>query len=735
MKSCLRNILFGITLLGIYWPNLTLAQDLDDYINSEINRWLQVGELHQRVSSIGIEVEGSGEQGQVFGLHWPAQFHINNGAEMDVAVGKSMWIGTTNYPDRYCQPNRIFDYKVVSVGPKAGNYDLFHEIMPFDFRLIRKFVAPTVLVDKKVASELQFAEEGEHDYAPDQPYDRMIITKMHTSIGITVTRKVMAFSQQYHNNYLIYELKLKNTGIIDRELTTVQDTLEGVVLHFAHRYAPGHEAFSDGFFAYNNPNWGRNTLNHVIWQDPDDPGKSLRGQYSWWGPHSSSADPPNDYGAPNYNDGRLGGVRYVGTVTLHADKSETDKSDDLTQPSGTVWFGSDEYLLGLFNQCNAGYMTRKYEDMTGLDLGIDPDGETPTHYEAYLTTGNVAADAFGSDAGGYGASQGFGPYTLLPGDSVRIVYAEGVSGISRAKSVEVGRNWYLWRSGKGQPTLIDINGEETEDYNTYKNQWVLSGEDSILQTFRRAIENFNSGYNIPQPPPPPDKFIVESGGDRISLKWSANAELDDNFDGYEVYRAMGSASNFFEKIKSFSKSEVANIKDGDLNRFDDMTASRGLDYFYYVVSKDNGSTNIVSPGVPLLSSKYYTMTNVAATLQRPAERTLSKIRVVPNPWHIKARGQQFGKEISAIDRLGFFGLPPECLIKIYSERGDLIKTIKHTSGTGDELWHLQTSSGQTLVSGVYIAYFEIPRDYIDPITKLTVYRKGENIIRKFVVIR
>ena len=42
-----------------------------------------------------------------------------------------------------------------------------------------------------------------------------------------------------------------------------------------------------------------------------------------------------------------------------------------------------------------------------------------------------------------GTSQGigFGPYDLKPGDSVRIVLAEAVSGLSRGMCYKVGQNW------------------------------------------------------------------------------------------------------------------------------------------------------------------------------------------------------------------------------------------------------------------------------------------------------
>jgi hypothetical protein len=127
------------------------------------------------------------------------------------------------------------------------------------------------------------------------------------------------------------------------------------------------------------------------------------------------------------------------------------------------------------------------------------------------------------------------------------------------------------------------------------------------------------------------------------------------------------------------------------------------------------------------------MTNTAAYLRRPAENALSEIRVVPNPYNIMGRDLQF--QSSSPDRLAFYGLPPYCVIKIYTETGDLIQTINHTNGSGDELWNSVTSSNQLVVSGLYIAYFEVTQDTYDIQTGQLLFKKGENIFRKFIIIR
>jgi hypothetical protein len=321
--------------------------------------------------------------------------------------------------------------------------------------------------------------------------------------------------------------------------------------------------------------------------------------------------------------------------------------------------------------------------------------------------GDNFTDAFGNDAGGYAQGQGYGPYDLAPGDSIHIVLAEAVDGLSREQCIDIGKKWF----DNAAPFRLP-NGTTTNDRNQFKNTWVKTGIDSLYRTFRHARQNFGSNYAIPQPPPPPNIFEVKSGGDRISLSWSDNAVSWPGFNGYKIYRAIAKPDTFYTEIFSCDRANV-------VHAFDDVTARRGFDYYYYIVSKDDGSKNDYNPGVPLVSSKFYTMTNEPAYLRRPASDNLADIRVVPNPYDIRSRNLQFGGD--APDRIAFFGLPPQCTIKIYTERGDLIQTLEHTDGSGDELWDSLTSSRQVIVSGLYIVVFETP--------------DGNSTHRKFIVIR
>jgi hypothetical protein len=499
--------------------------------------------------------------------------------------------------------------------------------------------------------------------------------------------------------------------------------------------------------------WGRNTISDVVGTDPSASDFKFRASFAWYGPYSTRTV-SDDWGCPNEQadpsdnipNEILASARYVGCIALHADKSLTDRTDNPYQPVTTIYTGSDDPVYGSsVTQYDEAIMQSKYAYMSS--------GHPVRNHAQEVGTG--FADLWGSDGGGYAPSQGFGPYTLALGDSVHIVVGEAVAGISREKNREVARNWLLWDKALETPTLVRPDGSTTTDHNLYKDEWVWTCKDSLMQTFDRMQAAYRNNFNFPQPPPPPETFNVASGGDRITLTWAQNAESSPNFNGYEVWRSKGIVDQpnaIYEKIFECDKTNL-------VNTYDDKSAQRGVDYYYYVVSKDDGSTNDAHPGTPLVSSKFYTMTNKAAYLRRPAGSLLCQIRVVPNPYVISKQALQFGEQ-TGYDRITFFELPPMCKIHIYTERGDLINTLNHTNGTGDEKWESVTSSRQVIVSGVYIVYIEVTEDVVaqeDKVAKYDIYddnkklmfkkgdvmfrqgeqifHKGESIYRKFAVIR
>ena len=669
-------------------------------VKADDTKWLATGMLHDWFSSGGYEVEVGRRHlvaDQQDGMQWPALFEYQ-----DCKAAKALWIGTTNYNDPVA--GKVYPYKVVHIGPRVFNE--LSEWMPSVFKLYGRHDKSTVYVDGTSGGKLDLLDFVD-EINPDLTADRYLYTEANTLLGITEKRKVYQFGQQYHNNYTVQEYTFVNTGIIDTKGTQINQTLEGVVFFFMHRYSVSKEACVYGLSILpQSAAWGHNEMNDTMWVSDQEGIEKYLSLFVWKGQHSKAGF--DCIGAPDNRtngDGHLTAPHYAGFMVLHADKSAQEHVHDPAQPTTTQFLGSDVNITSGNDPYNEPKMALEYAAMTA-------GHPAKTHADGCIASGQ-AADEYLGTVGGFSHCAGFGPYTIAPGDSVHIVLVEAIAGLGREACYTVGAKWLK----EEQPYDLP-GGGTTTDKNEYKNKWVYTGRDSLILTFQRAAANYKANYQIPVPPPAPTRLEVAGGGDRIQLSWTSNAESWPNFAGYKVFRAIHTPDTVFTEIFACGKgTEHPQV----VNNFDDLSAIRGFDYYYYVVSFDDGSTNTTTanPGGPLHSGIFYAKTINPTNLKRQAGKTLEEIRIVPNPYSIRARDLQFGD--SGPDRIMFYNIPGICTIKIFTERGDLIETIEHTNGSGDEAWNSITSSAQTVVSGLYIVVFETP--------------DGQKAIRKFVVIR
>ena len=733
-----------LLLLGGFKTNL--AQDI---------RWLHVTNLQSPVNEIGSEYEGEFTSMQNTNyMAWPAMY----GLEQNIMRMIGFWIGCKDFNDPV--EGKLKSVKVIGSGPRDFT-DRVNQIFPVEIKLIAKRPHPQVLVDDQIGT-LNATYDVVDSIDENMAADRMVVVKFNTSIGVTVVKKVMVFDTPNDGSYFINDYTMTNTGIYNAAGSIKQQTLQDVYFYWIYRYAFAGESVVDagstwGAFA---SAWGASTLNHDFglynptYQPSGYP--NMRGFYSYYGPSKDrTVTYDEDWGCPDEaEDGKMGSYKYSGCVTLHVDKSTSNNSDDPAQPKTTWFIASDIAAVSAsVSQYDESFMADRYTIMSEGHPDRPHDVVVGNDYAINLT------DARRQAGGGTSQGQGYGPYTMAPGESVHIVFAFGCSGLSREKELEVGSNWVQYYKGTGTPTLTLPDGtnapKSLDGANTYKREWVQTGKDSLIKIFNNAVENYNAGYNIALPPPPPDQFIVTSGGDRIALSWSDNADSDPHFNGYVIYRSEGNVTNYLTKYIKIFECGKADV----VHSYDDKSAHRGSDYYYYIQSKDDGTQNDVEPGKPLYSSPVWTVTSQPATLQRPAGNFLSELRVVPNPYDIRARFFQFGDK-SQYDRIAVYGLPAKCNMKVYTERGDLIYEKDHTRGTGDELWDSQTMAGQIIASGIYILYIEVSEDiYALEDTYAThdildddlnvmyrngdllyhagdlIFRKGESKFRKFVIIR
>jgi hypothetical protein len=145
-----------------------------------------------------------------------------------------------------------------------------------------------------------------------------------------------------------------------------------------------------------------------------------------------------------------------------------------------------------------------------------------------------------------------------------------------------------------------------------------------------------------------------------------------------------------------------------------------------VTATDDGTQNTdgLFIGQKLESSRYANRSEIAAYAFEPGKGSAGSVRIVPNPFIVRANEYNFTGED---DKLLFVNLPPYCTLRIYTVTGDLIKTIMHTSGSADEHWDQITESNQLIASGVYILKVDDAQD----ITRKPI----QGAVEKFVVIR
>jgi hypothetical protein len=573
-------------------------------------KWIRVGAMQTYFSEQNSEVESGGLDDLNIRVCWPAQY----GLRQSTMRGRTMWMGCTNFYDS--QVDRTFTAKVIGVGPRFDD-NVTNEVLvpPVEFKLVGKYEHPAVTVDGADGT-INTLYDAVEEIDENLVADRMMLIKNNTSIGVTITKKVYAFTQQNHNNYFVFDYVLKNTGIVSAAGDVYPQTLTGFIFYLGFRYSFAGESvtgYNQGWGVWNSA-WGRNTINDVIGTDPTANDFLYRAHFAWYGPHSERPV-SDDWGCPDQlDDGVMAAAKFGGAMVLHADKSAQDHSDDLYQPKTTHFIDTDGdpcYPPPLYTY-NEPYCQIRYNTMTL--------GHAALTQAQQIEASGLYADQWGPGIGGSQSTFGFGPYVLAPGDSIHVVIAQGTAGISREKNREVGGNWLQWTNGTGTPTLTMPTGSTTTDYDGYKEAWVLTCKDSLMKTFANIKSNYDSGYDLPQPPPPPSSFTVTSGGDKILLTWADNASTADYFDGYVIYRSKGtvmSEKTVYEKIFECDASNV-------VHTFSDFTAVRGFDYYYYIQSKDDGSQNDVTPGTPLYSSMFWTITSMPATLQRPA--------TPPNPY-------------------------------------------------------------------------------------------------------
>ena len=509
--------------------------------------------------------------------------------------------------------------------------------------------------------------------------------------GIRTHVEVYGFSNPNHLDYVIWKLTFKFTGETKRPIENPdpEDFFPDqnirlwwpISFSFGPSKAGEYEVF--GNFTYEGEDdldsWFAKKSQLVA----DNARDTLKFAYYWDSKAKGVAAYPNgstdDTGDPDRTVGHLLSPQIPGYTLLHADRSANDTSDDPTQPYAMPHAGIVKDLWG-----------RRDFGLRDTYIGHDDRGKFPKDIitEGWETTPEKGPMRFIT----------VGPYELTKNaatgvyDSITVVYAVGVGSISWVIADSIGKAWF--------------NGEIPDEE---KNNWVLTGKDSLFKTLDRAYWAWNRDLDIPDPLPPPD-IEITSNADQIIVTWlypddsyykDPDTGVEDWY-AWRVYRKKGAAmvndpaddysgERWTLVYETTNRSEMTYI---------DKAVTRGVSYYYAVTAVDNGSQNTdgLFHGQKLESSRYVNRSGLPAIPFKAGLSESDRVRVVPNPATINAGALGFpGVESQIL----FANLPYKCQLTVYTETGDRIISFDHF-GTDQEVWDQRTDTNQYVVSGIYI---------------------------------
>ena len=694
--------------------------------NAFVGKWLKLGSCQAKIVDTGDQGEGcrigEGTAGWAIRLYYFDGFGQIWGLSYDYDANGDFLV-THNWTDTL---GNVWPAKMSGHGEWCSWEDWATVPVPdaegITIRRYFKHQPPTITVDGSRLDEpfpYDVADEVNPDKIPGTA-DAMVESWFNTDMGITVHQRALAFSQKYHDDYIIFDWTFKNTGNVDLdpEIELPDQVIDS--LYYARLLRLGSSAFASDEKSWHS-SYGEcktDTL-RIIYQYPN---RTEEAEY-------------DIFGDTDFETGFIHVPTFLGEGIVFASADVNDMTtDDPSQPRMTSVDDADLRCFGGEDLSPDAQMMMWKIATSGLKWfhgtpEITENTYPGTHHSVRFD-GDELDYKYTSDPEWFGWAPAdvyaSGPYTLAPGDSVRIVWANVWGSISPEIAWEKGKAWKdetciwpPWEEGEPNdladyypawgryPELAETSNDQAKD------RWVMCGKDSLFANAWAAQWAIQHDYNVPEPPPAPS-IDVESSADKIVINWGNESEVATGFAGYRVYRATGSPYYSEEEGVVVGKwQQIFECGGTATHSYEDPTAERGVAYYYYVAAFDDGSENNgLHPGESLESGKYLNMTVLKpASLKRPA-KTLSTVRVVPNPYNISAPKLQYPGEP---DKIMFLDLPPVCTIKIYSESGDLVQTIEHTDGSGDEAWETPTgrqfmtsSTSQIVVSGLYIAHIVTP---------------------------
>ena len=620
-------------------------------------------------------------------------------------------------------------------------------------------------------------EDGElnPNYNPDEA-EEIITAKWATTLGITVTRTSRVWSYPDYDDMIIYEYEFEYTGDTDGNPATIEQTtnLKDFMVCFNYGFGPsmygyqrhyGTWKYDGGLYQGDNNNiwdseyWLSYNQDSKTSTDPNLPGgkpepnKELFLEYSQTGENGGGFCSPQapGYAILYYTLDHLAILDPLDTALNESEYTpqlsnsggvyyELDASGRLKQPySNKISTGNtaSSKLENNWLSPTDGRWSGIWGASTNIIVPPNIYGGSGVEWSANWS--GRAKYNRNQTAQACSKMMVFGPYTIRIGDKLKYALAEVCGygadslkdGITKYVQGGYANYWWpqntQWAESKGMDRKVVIGGETiTEHYLTdfgypdYVNSNVRTVQQVAHNAFKAYVgqeptlpvwpENNPSvgDYKIPVPCPAPVIVLTNTASADINLQWKRSVE------NFTHLRLMGTISNYkiYKSTAGMGPWKlVTSINVGDVNENDmyeyldvDIDFKIGESRYYAVTSVDNngnesGKTNIIE-----------------FTKKVGAVEQLGQVYAVPNPFISKSG-------YSGDDgKIGFYGLPVKCTIKIFTYAGQLVESIDHDAADSYSTEWFQTSkNGQEIASGLYLYVVTTP--------------EGETSTGKFVVIK
>ena len=586
------------------------------------------------------------------------------------------------------------------------------------------------------------------NYDPDEA-EEIIVSQWATNTGITVTRTTRAWSYPDYDDLIIFEYTFENTGDTDGDgVANTDETLYEVLIGFHYGVAPSMLGFQRWYgtweydFMYKNDLFGyfdrHRWLRYVV------------NNWQWSGhrisPMAASRNRSISRHSPSSGEqgGGLMSPQVPGIQMLFYDTKPPRQTGRNVRPrsprvSNDRMITADSTLKQPFmNKVESGNsredkMIPKLVPYTRWSGTYTPYRETvfppPPGTEdpdSLRWTGRGAYN-FRQSYKAVGHHIVFGPYILEQGKKIEFSYAEVVGygatedpndwdeGGGLGEVIDEQLPWHLvprWNDVVKDPAsgqVLTQNYLGDYGYPDYVNSDVLTVKDVA-----------DMAYNVYTGKPPVLPLWPEDNSPRRSIPDPRAAPRPHHCHKQQRIRALGDSMG-----TSAARGIHASPPDGSPRRrtmYINRSAAIGpwtllaevpVGSAQYLV--DGDMYEVIDDETIVGESQWYSVTSVDAEGNASGKTNLTQstaglgpavelteVHAVPNPFYLNSgfTGGGTGNN-SPGQQIGFYGLPEQATIEIYSYSGQLVQTIEHDAAQYSTPWFQVTRNDQEIASGVY----------------------------------